>query len=102
MIDLRAQAGAAFGVAVSQDGKTIASCHADKLVKIWDLAGALDIQTLTGPGSPVLDVIYSPDGQRIAASSADKTVRIWDAHIGQEIMRLDGHEKSIFRVAYSP
>src|SRR5947209_7523919 len=73
------------GLALSPDGRFLASASEDQTVKIWDLASGKDIQTLKGHTGPVEAVAFSSDGLKLATASADKTVRIWDAASGKEL-----------------
>ena len=68
------------GVAISPDGKRIASTSNDETVRVWDAdTGRTFLRgTLTGHTSRVFKVAFSPDGHRIASANADKTVRVWD------------------------
>ena len=65
----------------SPDGSAVASCSADKSVKLWvdgAPAGA-PACTLEGHALGVNDVAWSPDGAFLASCSDDATIRVWDA-----------------------
>jgi serine/threonine protein kinase/WD40 repeat protein len=76
--------GEVWTVAVSPDGRTIASGGADGTVQLWDLADwkAADpqppVRALTGHTATVYAVAYSTDGKFVASSSLDGTIRLWD------------------------
>jgi WD40 repeat protein len=88
-------------VAVSPDGKSIASC-ADELIKVWNAATRAELQTLKGHQKNVNVVVFSPGAKRIASGSEDKTVRVWDAATGEPILTLAGHTGRVISLAFSP
>ncbi|MFC1636202.1 WD40 repeat domain-containing protein, partial [Planctomycetota bacterium] len=65
-----------FGLAVSPDGKRIASGSFDKTVKVWDASTGAELMTLQGHNGAVYSVMFSPDGKRIASGGYDKTVKV--------------------------
>jgi WD40 repeat protein len=86
-----------LAVAVSPDGRTLASCSADHTVRLWDLAGwrrgqpLPPFRDLPGHKRPVLSVAFSPDGKFLASASSDGSIRLWDAVTGREVHKLTGH-----------
>lgn len=100
-------------VAVSPDGRLIASCsgahpwYEDFAVRIWDAERFSPVRTLIGHSGPVHSVAFSPDGRAIATGSGgihfqDYTVRVWDVESGAQVLCLYGHEDEVSCVAYSP
>ena len=70
-------------VAVSPDGKTLASGSFDKSIKLWDVASGKNTATLKGHDKIVNNVAFSsvafsPDGKTLASGSADETIKLWD------------------------
>jgi WD40 repeat protein len=72
-------------LAISKDGKQLASASEDQTVKIWDLAAGKDIQTIKGHTDTVNSVAFSPDGKQVVTTSADKTVRVWNVADAKEV-----------------
>ena len=68
---------AVFCVAATCDGQHIISGAADKLVKVWSVAGKHLVSTFIGHTCPVLAVAATPDGKRVLSGSSDRTVRVW-------------------------
>lgn len=66
-------------VAISPDGKTLASASLDTTVVLWELQTGQPKQTLKG-GFP-LSVTFSPDG-KILAGGDSAGVMLWDAETG--------------------
>lgn len=86
----------------SPDGTMLASCGADKVVKIWDVYNGELIQTLEGHTEGISDVAWSQDGEFIASASDDKTIIIWSIEELSLAKVLKGHTNFVFCVNFSP
>jgi len=69
---------AVYDVALSPDGKVLATASFDKSAKLWSVEKGSEIATLAGHSGKVLSVAFSPDGHRLLTGSEDKTVKLWD------------------------
>ena len=68
-------------VAVSPDGKVIATGSFDKTIKLWDATTGKEIRTYGGKQGhqgQVLSVAFSPKGDQLASGGADNTAKLWD------------------------
>ncbi len=95
---------AVFSVAMSPDGKTLATASADDMVRLWDVATRRVLgEALVGHTDSVFSVAFSPDGRTLASASADKTVRLWDVATRRALGDpLLGHNSYVDRVVFSP
>lgn len=102
---LNGHSGKAASIAVSFDGRTIASGGDDNTVKLWHLGTGELLQTLTGNSGRVLTIALSPDGQTLASShkTSDRScIKIWHLGTGELLHTLTGHHKWIYSLAFSP
>ncbi len=73
------------GLAISKDGKFLASASEDQTVKIWDLSKGADTITIKGHTDSVTNAAFSPDGKQLVTTSKDKTLRVWDIAGAKEL-----------------
>jgi WD40 repeat protein len=94
--------GGGGSLAISPDGKTIASGHTDGTAKIWDLLTGKELSVLIGHTAPVTAVAFLPDAKHLVTGSLDKTAKLWDLNTGKLILSLHGHTDGIIGVTVSP
>ncbi|KAF5370295.1 hypothetical protein D9758_006951 [Tetrapyrgos nigripes] len=89
-------------VAISQDGKLIASGDYKGIITIWNVLRGKEFRRINGHSDYVRSVAFSPDGTKIVSGSDDKTVKIWDPATGAQIGEpLHGHSSIVQSVAFS-
>ncbi|KAI0162917.1 hypothetical protein BJ166DRAFT_481863 [Pestalotiopsis sp. NC0098] len=98
---LEGHSGWVRSVAISADGRRLASGSGDRTVKLWDAESGACLQTLEGHSGSVSSVAISADGRRLASGSDDRTVKLWDAESGACLQTLEGHSGSVSSVAIS-
>jgi WD40 repeat protein len=94
--------GPVKSVAVSPDGRTLASGGADCRVLLWDLATRRITRVLTGHTEEVRALAFSADGKRLASGSPDATIRVWDVPGGDQVQTFKGTHRIRGRLAWSP
>ncbi len=65
-------------VAVSRDGRWVASAGEDTTVRLWDARSFKPLLKLRGHTGLVSSLAFSPDGQRLVSGSRDHTLKVWD------------------------
>jgi cytochrome c len=83
---LNGHTGPIVGLAVSPDGKTLASASWDHTVRLWPLAGGGVGRVLKGNAQNVNGVVFSPNGKQVISAGYDTTLRIWSLGGGGEIV----------------
>ncbi|MEZ4301557.1 MAG: hypothetical protein R3B70_41870, partial [Polyangiaceae bacterium] len=104
----RVLAGHAWGLmrlAVSPDGKRVATASRDGTSKIWDLATGTLLKTLPGD-DPVLSIAYSADGKTLLTTNGTARAdggfaRLWDAESGAEKRKIQ-LKSTANHAAFSP
>jgi WD40 repeat protein/uncharacterized caspase-like protein len=94
-------AGRVLAVALSPDGRLVATGGADQTAKLWEARTGLEVRTLAVHTAAVSAVAFSADGRLLATASRDHTARLWDVATGAELRVLKGHTGPISAVAFS-
>ncbi|KIK32933.1 hypothetical protein CY34DRAFT_813990 [Suillus luteus UH-Slu-Lm8-n1] len=89
-------------MALSPDGKTVASGSRDGAVKLWNVDTGKVIKTWTGHTDDVTSVSWSPDGGRVVSGSRDGTFGVWDVESEKTILGPIKAGENVWAVCYSP
>lgn len=88
-------------LAVSPDGRLLATGDFNSTVTLWDITNRYQIgQRLIAHNGPILSLAFSPDGSLLVSTSVDDTVALWDVATGQVIGRLFGHGANVMSVVF--
>jgi len=92
---------AAYALAVSPDGKLIATGAYDQKIRLWDTATGKEVALLKGHNGAVNGLSFRPDGKVLASASADRTVKLWSIPTGQRLETLSQPTKEQTSVVFS-
>jgi len=90
-------------IALSPDGRMLASGGEDEIVILWNVSTGEKIRTLKGHRGHIKAVLFSPDGRTLASGSKDKAIVLWDPVSGEKIRDIkDRSMDSVLSLAFSP
>jgi WD40 repeat protein len=101
---LAGHTGPVYDVAISPDGKLVASASADQTIRIWDAATGAQVRAMSGSVGAVYAIDFNADGTQLASGGADGILRLWNVANGGVLKQLSEGDKPLplFSVAFSP
>jgi WD40 repeat protein len=93
-----------YALAMSANGKLLASSSTDWTVRIWDCATGQQLHKIQLPGKDeaAYSVAFSPDGKLLAAGCTDTNIYVWRTTTAELVTRLECHASGVTSVAFSP
>src|SRR6266567_4218855 len=89
-------------VAISPDGKILASGSNDTTIKLWNIRARKLLRTFAEHTDGVRSVAFSSDRRTLASGSNDTTIKLWNLDTGKLLRTLKEHSKPVTSVAFSP
>ncbi len=89
-----------YGLSFNPDGKKIATCSSDKIIKVWDVPSGKFDKSFEGHTNHVLDVGWSADGKFLASAGGDNVVKVWDYEKGEQLRTIQAHNKQVTRLLF--
>ncbi len=97
----KGNAGPLWSLAISKDGKTLATGNDDGTVKLWDIEAERVNATLNAHKAPVWTIALSPIGDLLATGSDDGPAKIWDLKTQKPIHAFE-NTGGVRAVAFDP
>ncbi|MBD2566734.1 NB-ARC domain-containing protein [Anabaena lutea] len=91
-----------FSLALSPDGKLLATGDMDGQIHLWQIADGKNLLTLKGHEGIIWTVAFSPDGKTLASGSFDGLIKLWDTQTGNFLKTFDEHTGIVWSVSFSP
>jgi len=89
-------------IAISDDGRYLASGGISKDVKIWEANSGKNIHTLKGHTSEITAIDFSPNNLILLTGSLDNSIKLWNINSGKLIRTFIAHEGGITSAQFSP
>jgi WD40 repeat protein len=91
-----------YAVALSHDGRILASGSWNGMARVWDARTGALISRVRAHVGEVRGAALSADGTRLATAGFDKIVRLWRSSDCKELATLAGHASPVYGLAMSP
>ncbi len=97
---LRAHVAPVSALALSADGKLLATGGLDEAVKVWDAETGRPKRPISGNEGAVNCLAFHPDGNLLAGASSrlfhdDMGIQVWDLASGREVRKLTGFKANV-------
>jgi WD40 repeat protein len=80
-----------YALAISPDGRLLASGGYDKTIRIWNLSSGQLLYAIKAHGDAIDSLVFSQDGKTLVSGSWDNRVKLWNPNTGKLIRTLTGH-----------
>jgi WD40 repeat protein len=91
-----------FGVRFSPDGSKLATCGADKFLKVVERVGGKEFRSFEGHTHHVLAVDWKSDGKQLVTGGADNVIKVWELESGEQVRTLQAAGKQVTAVRWIP
>ena len=93
-----AHAGWLRAMALSPDSQQLATCGADRMIRLWNTTDGSLLQQFSGGGQDLYSLAFHPDGTRLAVGDLQGVIGLWDHHTGQSLGQWEARE--FYKLSY--
>ena len=90
-----------YGLALSADGRWLATAGADRVARRWDAATAALAATYEGHTNHVLGVAFDSLTPRLATTGADREIKVWDRESREQDAVLGDKKQVVSALCWS-
>lgn len=102
LVTLRGHTKSVRSIAISPNGRHIATASDDASVRIWNAESGKLVHELKGHENVVTKVAFHPVKDLFASTSRDHTVRLWSLPTGRCIRTISEHDNDVMTLAFDP
>jgi WD40 repeat protein len=92
---LAVHTGPVISLAITSDGRTLASSSNDRTIQLWDTVTTRHVATISKSAAAFVSLAVFSDGQAIATGNRDGMVNLWNLRDGTELSSLTGHGSAV-------
>jgi WD40 repeat protein len=85
--------GGLWSVAVSNDGRLLATSDWDGVLRLWDVDREQQIERIAGQLKTYYSLVFSPDDSRLVGGGYDGTITMWDVATWQQVAHWKAHDR---------
>lgn len=99
---LRGHGGPVRDLALSPDGRRLASAGHDRVLKVWDIEARTCLQSIEAAGGGrMFAVAFSPDGEQAAMAGDGGRIHLCDIQTGKVRTDWQAHDREIRSLSFS-
>jgi WD40 repeat protein len=89
-----------MAAALLPDGERVLSAGYDRIIRLWDLRSAREVERLEGSADWVLSLLATPDGTLAAAGTNGGEILCWDLTSLELVAQLPLHQGPVMSVDF--